>query len=175
MRGEQSKSNDRFKKMIVVDFMWVESALFCFIFIFHQVSHYGKSDFLWYAEYFKFWHRKSKSNIDLLYYWAWSHFCHVVSRNSISISMKIVYQAVKQQLATCACVFVQIYVSASKCCPWSSSCFSIAFFCGPESCKTESYSFLTGVSYYTYISDVQTHANMNYITLQKPWLCKTEH
>lgn len=47
----------------------------------------------------------------------------------------------------CLCICSDLCIGIKRC-PWSSSCFLMAFFflCGPKSCKTESSSFLTAVS-----------------------------
>lgn len=139
--------------------MWVNIALF--------VSICFKSDFSWYAEYLKSWRRK-KLNQDFI---EWGLTCTALLQQiPISISIKIVYQVVKQQLATCACVLVHILPIAIQ--MLSTILFLSRFlFRGPESCKTESSSFLNRSFYDAYTCDVQTHTNMNdsYVTL----LCNT--
>lgn len=145
-----------YQEMIIEGFVYVDPTLFMFLYLFfHQISLSGETELLQYAEYFKSWRVKSQHMSKNISEHGSISYLPCCFRNCCSVlSVWISWTRDSEQR-----VFVYLFglVTIIRCCQWTSSCFD-RLLCGPESCKTESYSFLTGVSI-TLIRHQHSHVN----------------
>lgn len=155
--------------MIIERFGFVDSTLFMFLYLFfHQLSLSGETELLQYAEYFK-----STTWVKTLVSMVASLICRAVSETAV-----VCYQYETREPGTVnsVCLFICLDLcNGIRCCQWTSSCFD-RLLCGPESCKTESYSFLTGVSITLSVTCILTLTmSCRHIKLKRPWLCHRKH